>query len=164
MKCVRKSIDLKRLFTTSAPSNTNAIVHKYTSPGVLQIKFNRPEKLNALSVEVGNSFNQLIQELKQGLKILNFKILYNWIPYSFRNRLDAKLKVVVLTGEGKAFSAGGDFNFLNDRMNTKDAEINHNEMMLFYNRFLSVRQLQVPVISGLQEINNCFVCYSTFKK
>ena len=76
MKCVRKSIGLKRLFTTSASSNTNAIVHKYTSPGVLQIKFNRPEKLNALSVEVGDSFNQLIQELKQGLKILNFKILY----------------------------------------------------------------------------------------
>lgn len=56
----------------------------------------------------------------------------------------------MIAGSGdKAFSAGGDMKFLNDRKNTSSPEVNHNEMIAFYKRFLSVRQLPVPVIAAI---------------
>ncbi|MCJ1907961.1 enoyl-CoA hydratase/isomerase family protein [Planococcus ruber] len=54
--------------------------------GIGHLKLNRPDKLNALSKE-------LAEELLQGLDSLN---------------KDKEVKAIILSGEGKAFSAGGD--------------------------------------------------------
>ncbi len=56
--------------------------------GVAVVSLNRPEKLNPLSWKMLGELGEAFEEL----------------------RVDDAVKVVVLTGEGKAFSAGGDIN------------------------------------------------------
>ena len=92
--------------------------------GVKVITLNRPEKLNPMTVEMGNAITAAVDEL----------VL---LPPS-------ELKAVVLTGAGRAFSAGGDLHFLQDRHNdtpTNNAEV----MMAFYKRYLSIRRCGVIV-------------------
>jgi enoyl-CoA hydratase len=55
---------------------------------------------------------------------------------------------VIITGEGRAFSAGGDMNFLHDRLRTAPEE-NSRVMRDYYRRFLSVRKLNVPIIAAI---------------
>jgi enoyl-CoA hydratase/carnithine racemase len=62
---------------------------------------------------------------------------------------DKDTRVVILTGSGKAFSAGGDLDFLESR--TKDTPQNNAAIMRqFYAKFLCFRKdLKVPVISAI---------------
>jgi enoyl-CoA hydratase len=66
-----------------------------------------------------------------------------------------------LTGAGRAFSAGGDFDFLNQRLEENDAEVNQQEMLKFYERFLAVRKIRVPVIAAIN--GHAVVNQSSFK-
>jgi enoyl-CoA hydratase len=54
--------------------------------GIATLKLNRPDRLNALSVEMGRELNAAIEELKA----------------------DLESRVFVMTGEGRAFCAGED--------------------------------------------------------
>lgn len=54
----------------------------------------------------------------------------------------------MLRGEGRAFSAGGDLNFLRAR-HADTADSNIETMLAFYNRFLCVRRIPVPVIAAV---------------
>mmetsp|Transcript_8604 Transcript_8604/g.11896 ORF Transcript_8604/g.11896 Transcript_8604/m.11896 type:complete len:302 (-) Transcript_8604:40-945(-) len=94
--------------------------------GVFILKFHNPQALNALTVDMGIQFKSIVQNLASS----------------------PKLRCVVLTGSGKAFSAGGDLQFLLDRSN--DTPHNNSIMMKqFYERFLAIRTLPVPVISAI---------------
>jgi enoyl-CoA hydratase/carnithine racemase len=81
--------------------------------------------LNALTVEISHQFEQCVEELNQ----------------------EKDLRSVIVTGEGKAFSAGGDIDFLLDRRNFT-CEDNVVVMRQFYSRYLKLRDLRVPVIAG----------------
>jgi enoyl-CoA hydratase len=99
-----------------------------TNSTVAVLTFNTPHNLNALTVETGEAFEKKIAELKD---------------------LDtSKLRCVVLTGTGKAFSAGGDLQFLAAR--GKDTPLGNTLAMRdFYRRYLSLRTLPVPVIAAI---------------
>lgn len=111
----------------AASSGSEALVTvERKDGGVALITLNHPKTLNALTVEMGESFKALVGELRE----------------------DASLRTVVLTGAGRGFSAGGSFQFLNDRAADSPTR-NHLIMRMFYARFLSVRSLPVPVIAAI---------------
>jgi len=98
-----------------------------TELGVRFLRFNAPETKNALTREMGVHFYKAIQGLKD----------------------DKGCRVVILTGEGDCFSAGGDFKFLEERC--RDTPTNNRlAMKSFYDAFLSIRELRVPVIAAVQ--------------
>lgn len=93
--------------------------------GVAIFTLNNPTRLNALDVRMGDQFKAAVRSLDC-----------------------SDIGCVVLTGEGRAFSAGGDFQFLRDRHHdtpSRNAQI----MRGFYERFLSLRELPVPIIAAV---------------
>lgn len=57
-------------------------------------------------------------------------------------------RVVVVSGEGRAFSAGGNLDMLRAKAN-QDWEANRQAMLEFYKAFLCLRQLDVPLVCCL---------------
>ncbi|MFZ9888441.1 MAG: enoyl-CoA hydratase/isomerase family protein [Myxococcota bacterium] len=98
-----------------------------TRTGVAVLTLQRQERMNALTVSMGAAFEVAIGSLA----------------------MEPDLRAVVLTGAGKAFSAGGDLDFLEERA-AASPQHNSEEMRAFYRRYLSVRQLPVPVLAAVQ--------------
>ncbi len=74
------------------------LAFEYTAPRILRITFNRPERYNALDA-IGHK-----------------EITYVWREVDD----DPDIDVVILTGAGKAFSAGGDFDMIEEIINDFD--------------------------------------------
>jgi enoyl-CoA hydratase/carnithine racemase len=118
-----------RRFTT--PSR---LLHKRMSSGLVSsrtldkvtiITLNDPARLNPLTFEMGNA---LLAECES----LDF----------------SKTNAVVITGAGRAFSAGGDLDFLNQRSRDTGSR-NSVIMRRFYSAFLGIRNLPVPVLAAI---------------
>jgi enoyl-CoA hydratase/carnithine racemase len=113
---------LKRCSSTStAPTIITSIEN-----GIATITLNNPTKLNALTESLGDDFHATVTRLGSS----------------------PTLRAVILTGAGKAFSAGGDLAFLEDRTRSPPLA-NAERMRAFYKRFLSIRSLPVPVIAAI---------------
>ena len=94
-------------------------------PGVKIMTLDRPDSLNVMTVEMGDAVQAAVSDL------------CSLGPDEFR--------ALVLTGRGRAFSAGGDMRFLDDRK-ADNPTSNAQTMLGFYKRFLSIRSLPVPII------------------
>jgi len=99
---------------------------KILAKRVAVISLSSPKQMNALTVKMGDD-----------------------LATAFHS-LDPKLvSSVVLTGEGDAFSAGGDFDFLRSRAKASREE-NIATMLKFYRLFLDpVRTSPFPVIAAV---------------
>lgn len=93
------------------------------------ITLSDPGRLNALTVNMGESFTSAVAALTVAAK-------------------DQLIRAVVITGDGEAFSAGGDLNWLADRNKTSPFK-NSSVMVDFYNRFLCIRNIGVPTIAAI---------------
>ncbi len=98
-------------------------------PGVAVVVLDDPDRRNAMSVEMGEALRSTTEELGA----------------------DERVRAVVLTGEPPAFSAGGDLAMLEDyARRTREENFDATESMRsFYARFLSVRDLPVPVVAAV---------------
>ncbi len=67
-------------------------VHVTIEDGVAVIRFDRPSRLNALNVTMGDGFENAVEAVV----------------------LDPKVRAVILSGEGRAFMAGGDLAYFRD--------------------------------------------------
>ncbi len=93
--------------------------------GVVTLKLNRPDVLNAMTAELGDALLAEIDRLKS----------------------DDTVRAVVLTGEGRAFSAGGDLKMIEDNGKRPILD-NRVHMKAFYQRYLTIRDIPVPTIAA----------------
>lgn len=95
--------------------------------GVTTLALNRPEKHNAMS-------GPMIAELTQATKML---------------ARDDTVRVVVLTGQGRSFCAGGDLAWMQEQM-AADAETRGREARKLADMLLALNTLPKPLIGRLQ--------------
>lgn len=95
--------------------------------GVCTLTLNRPDKHNAMS-------GQMLQELTLAAKQL---------------AADEPVRVVVLTGAGKSFCAGGDLGWMRQQMDA-DAETRGREARVLAEMLMALNTLPKPVIGALQ--------------
>ena len=86
------SVGISSRSIVSATEGT--VLYEERDDGVGVITLNVPDKLNALSADMGDEFLEVVEHLRTETSNVN---------------------AVVLTGAGKAFSAGGDLKFLMQR-------------------------------------------------
>lgn len=94
--------------------------------GIGILTLNNPEKRNAMLPQLTKEFPEAIEQVRN----------------------DPEIKVLVITGTGKAFCAGGDLEMLQDKMG-QSPEQNRREMCDFYRAYLSVLNLDVPTIAAI---------------
>ncbi len=94
--------------------------------GVVTLTLNRPDVRNAMTVELTDAFADAVTSL----------------------RGDPEVRVVVVTGAGKAFCAGGDLSWIQPGPGA-DVPAIRAKMRSFYPRFLAIRSLDVPTIAAL---------------
>lgn len=91
--------------------------------GICTVKFNRPEVRNPLTLEMREELKNFLIQVQD----------------------DEEVKVVVLTGEGKAFSAGGDLSALKDI----DAVAGRRRLQAGHDLIHSILNLEKPVIAAI---------------
>ncbi len=102
------------------------VLRTIDSEGIATLTLNDEGNLNAMSDEMAQEFAATIQALQS----------------------EKALRAVVLTGAGKAFSAGGHLSML-EAKRSKSPEENRVGMLAFYNSFLCMRDLNVPLIGAM---------------
>jgi len=95
-----------------------------TGGEIAELVLMRPAARNAMTDAMGAEIRRAVDELNA----------------------DAAVRVVLVRGEGEAFSAGGDLAMLAARSKLPEAE-NRVAMRRFYSDFLSVRALRVPTLA-----------------
>lgn len=109
------------------------LVRESRDGDVVTLHLNDPEHLNAMTAEMGRVFRERIDRLQT----------------------DGRLRAVVLTGEGRAFSAGGDLDMLQRQADAGAARPGlawrsiRDEMARFYRLFLALRDLPCPTIAAI---------------
>lgn len=93
------------------------------------IRLNNPDALNAMDEDMAKEFKGLIRQLKS-------------------QDISKSHRVLVLTGNGRAFSAGGNLEMLRKKQALSAVE-NKKLMLEFYNSFLSVLDLGLPIIAAI---------------
>ncbi|MBF0105723.1 MAG: enoyl-CoA hydratase/isomerase family protein [Deltaproteobacteria bacterium] len=93
---------------------------------IATITLNLPQQLNAMNHHMAADFKATIRKIKK----------------------DACVRVVIITGAGRAFSSGGNLDMLASRFKKRLSQ-NTVELKKFYNDFFSIRDLPQPVIAAI---------------
>lgn len=127
-------VQLRHLSSSSSGNDGSLVgwvVDDVTKVGTITLQ--SPESFNALTVEMAAAFHSTITQIRHDL-----------------TEGKQNVNAIVLTGSGdKAFSAGGNVDWLKSlRHNT----IPENESLMrdFYQSFLCIRKVPVPVVAALQ--------------
>ncbi len=117
----------------ASPAMSNPILVERDGD-VATLTFNDPDRRNAMTEPMGLAFAEHIGALSA----------------------DGSLRAVVITGAGKAFSAGGDLDWIQAKNDAGRADpggptrrANREAMRAFYGLFLSVRKLPCPTVAAL---------------
>ena len=96
-----------------------------TTDGIATVTLNRPERLNAFSLEMHHELEDVLVELDR----------------------DEQVNAIVLTGAGRAFSAGGDLRGMQERAN--DPSIRHAPTASGRKLIMNLLELQQPIIAAV---------------
>jgi enoyl-CoA hydratase/carnithine racemase len=94
--------------------------------GVVTITLNDQANLNAMSEEMAEQFKGLVDQLAN----------------------NPAAKIIILTGAGRSFSAGGHLEML-DAKRSRSKDENRSGMLAFYDSFLGILKLNLPIIAAL---------------
>jgi enoyl-CoA hydratase/carnithine racemase len=94
--------------------------------GVAVLTLDLPERRNAMTAELTAAWTQTLARLGA----------------------DTAVRAVVVTGEGKAFCAGGDLSWIGESPDLSVADI-RDRMLPFYRAWLAIRDLEVPTIAAV---------------
>jgi enoyl-CoA hydratase len=115
------------------PNESSELVRVSREDDVVTLVLNDPDHLNAMSRAMGEAFRAHVDALAQ----------------------DRSIRAVVLHGEGRAFSAGGDLDMLQRQADLGGAAPGRawrgirDEMSSFYRLFLSIRDLPCPTLAAI---------------
>lgn len=104
-----------------------SFLYEYSAPGVVTITLNRPERLNALTFEVYRELTDTFAAL----------------------RTEPDVRVVVITGAGRAFCSGGDVHDIIGELFNRDMEGLLEFTRLTCELVRNIRALRKPVIASL---------------
>ena len=96
--------------------------------GIVTVTLNRPEKLNALAGYMRRDLAEALEEAGS----------------------DPEVRVVIIKGEGRAFCAGGDVNFMAELVERGDAEEFARLLGAARRVILTIRQMTKPVIASIE--------------
>lgn len=94
--------------------------------GVVLLTLDLPDRRNAMTAELTAAWSAAVRTLRE----------------------DADARVVVVTGAGAAFCAGGDLGWIAESPDLSVSEL-RDRMLPFYRAWLSVTELEVPVIAAV---------------
>ena len=109
------------------------LVRETREGSIAILHFNDPDRLNAMTRDMGEAFRNRVGDLAR----------------------DDSLRAIVLTGEGRAFSAGGDLDMLQAQADRGAAAPGiawrgiRDDMSTFYRLFLSIRDIPCPTIAAI---------------
>lgn len=103
------------------------VIAEQVNPKVLRIVLNDPDNLNAMGEDMAREFAAVTQNIKSSA---------------------AGLRAIILTGAGRAFSAGGNLEML-EKKRSQGGEENRLKMLDFYYSFLGMLSLDVPIIAAI---------------
>lgn len=95
--------------------------------GVVLLTLALPERRNAMTEELTSAWTEAVADLAR----------------------DRGVRAVVVTGEGRAFCAGGDLSWIDAGAETLDVAALRDRMLAFYRAWLSIRDLEVPVLAAV---------------
>ncbi|HYL10320.1 MAG TPA: enoyl-CoA hydratase-related protein [Candidatus Acidoferrales bacterium] len=109
------------------PASAGALVLETRDAGVLTLTLNRPDRLNALNPELGVALSQAVAQAAH----------------------DPAVRVVVLTGAGRAFCAGGDLAAIQDARNRGAVAELEPLLRAGQKMVLTLRTMRQPVIAAV---------------
>ncbi|WP_285698452.1 enoyl-CoA hydratase/isomerase family protein [Actinomadura sp. NBRC 104412] len=112
--------------STPSPEAAPVLLLERRPDGVAVITLNDPDRRNAMSDEMTAAWKEAIAGL----------------------RADDKLRCVVVTGAGSAFTSGGNLSWLADA-NAVAVPALRDRMLEFYRTWLGIRTLEVPTIAAV---------------
>ena len=107
---------------------TDELIKVAEDSGIVTITLNRPERLNAL---VGHMRRDLAEALEEAGS-------------------DPNVRVVVISGEGRAFCAGGDINFMAELVERNDVEEFARLLGAARRVIMTIRHMTKPIISSIE--------------
>ena len=103
---------------------SNILLKHMDARGVLTLTLNRPEIMNAFDDSLISELDNAFSEIEK----------------------NESVRIVILTGKGKAFSAGADFNWMKN-MSSLSREKNINDAMIFSKMLSRLNSLTIPTIA-----------------
>lgn len=113
--------------TTSPAVQENAVVLEKRDAGVATLVMNRPERMNAINKELAMALNQALDRLSG----------------------DDEVRVVVLTGAGRAFCAGGDLGAIGKGHREKNTAELRPILRSGMQMVVKMRTMRQPVIAAI---------------
>lgn len=110
---------------TPSPFESRILIERRNG-GVVWVRIADPARRNAMDESLGTGLVRTLQTLGS----------------------EEEVRVLVLTGEGSAFSAGGDLAMLEENT-TLPAHVVESRMRAFYARYLGLRDIERPIIACL---------------